>query len=75
VKQSVSIDRGSVRRIVRARYDVLDDLSLIRRDTGQTPCGAGNPAASPVSDQRGLVLVQIVTQRGGLTIEERIDKP
>ncbi|MET0842655.1 MAG: hypothetical protein ABWY23_02315 [Mycetocola sp.] len=71
VRQAVSIDRGSARRTVRARFDVLDDLSLIQRDQGETPC-AEQAASSPTSDQRGLVLVQVVTLRGGLTLEETV---
>ena len=69
VRQAVSIDRGSVRRTVRARYDVLDDLSLIRRESGEIPCAEAQIGSVP-ADQRGLVLVQVVTLRGGLTIEE-----
>ncbi len=71
VRQAVSIDAGAARRIVRARYDVLDDLSLIQRDRGQTPCAERSPGSPPV-EQRGLVLVQVVTLRGGLTIEETV---
>lgn len=69
VRQAVSIDRGSVRRTVRARYDVLDDYSLVDRGSGQDPCADRGPIAA-AKDQRGLVLVKVVTLRGGLMIEE-----
>ncbi|MBA2639332.1 MAG: hypothetical protein H0U77_04930 [Nocardioidaceae bacterium] len=69
VRQAVSIDRVSVRRTVRARYDALDDYSIVQRETGQAPCADRGPAPASM-DHRGLVLVQVVTLRGGLTIEE-----
>ncbi len=70
VRQAVSIDRGSARRTVQCRYDVLDDLSLVRHQNGQAPCAERPHGGSPASDRRGLVLVHVVTQRGRLTIEE-----
>jgi hypothetical protein len=71
VKQIVSIGEGSSRSTVRARYDVLDDLTLLAHETG-SPCCAehGDVKAALEADVRGLVLLHIATQNGQLRVEE-----
>lgn len=69
--QIVSIGEGGNRSTVRARYDVLDDLSLIRHEIGQLAC-ADCQDHKPViaSDVRGFVMVQVATRRGQLVVIE-----
>lgn len=71
VKQIVSIGEGESRTTVRARYDVLDDLTLLAHETGSLCCAEGEGArATLAADIRGLVLLHIATHNGNLLVEE-----
>jgi hypothetical protein len=71
VEQIVSIGEGGSRSTVRARYDVLDDLTLLVHETG-SPCCAEHEDMQVVleADIRGLVLLHIATHNGHLLVEE-----
>ncbi len=71
VKQIVSIGEGESRSTVRARYDVLDDLTLLAHETGSLCCAEGEEVQAPLeADIRGLVLLHIATHNGHLLVEE-----
>jgi len=71
VKQIVSIGEDGSRATVRARYDVLDDLTLLVHETG-SPCCAERANMRPrlEVDMRGLLLLHVATHRGYLVVEE-----
>jgi hypothetical protein len=71
VTQIVSIGEEGSRSTIRARYDVLDDLTLLVHETG-SPCCADRERLQPAleADIRGLVLLHIATHDGHLTVEE-----
>jgi hypothetical protein len=73
VKQIVSIGEGDSRSTVRARYDVLDDLTLLAHETGSLCCAERKDAhMKPAleADIRGLVLLHTATHNGLLRVEE-----
>ena len=71
VKQIVSIGDGESRKTVRARYDVLDDLTLLSHETGSACCEERKELAPALeADIRGLVLLHVATHNGHLTVEE-----
>jgi Peptidase M66 len=71
VEQIVSIGEGESRSTVRARYDVLDDLTLLAHERGSACCAAREDVQTPLEvDIRGLVLLHIATQNGQLLVEE-----
>lgn len=71
VEQIVSIGEGGSRSTVRARYDALDDLTLLAHQTG-SPCCAEHQdmQAALEADVRGLVVLHIATHNGHLLVEE-----
>ena len=65
VKQIVSIGDGGSRVTVRARYDVLDDLTLLAHETGSPCCSKRVTTKAAVeTDIRGLLLLHIATHNG-----------
>jgi hypothetical protein len=70
VKQVVSIGEGDSRTTVHARYDVLDDLTLLAHETGSACCGERATASALTSDLRGLLLLHLATHNGRLVVEE-----
>jgi hypothetical protein len=71
VKQIVSIGEGESRATVRARYDVLDDLTLLVHETGSLCCAErANMRPGLEVDMRGLLLLHVATHRGYLVVEE-----
>jgi hypothetical protein len=71
VEQIVSIGEGGSRSTVRARYDVLDDLTLLTHETGSPCCSEREQVQAALeADIRGLVLLHIATHNGHLTVEE-----
>ena len=70
VKQVVSIGEGDSRTTVHARYDVLDDLTLLVHETGSACCGERATASALTSDLRGQLLLHLATHNGRLVVEE-----
>ena len=71
VKQIVSIGEGGSRSTVRARYDVLDDLTLLAHESGSPSCGRHQDVPATLeADIRGLLLLHIATHNGNLVVEE-----
>jgi hypothetical protein len=71
VKQIVSIGEGGSRSTVRARYDVLDDLTLLAHETGSPCCSERQDMKAALeADIRGLVVLHIATHNGHLVVEE-----
>ncbi|MCB9422585.1 MAG: hypothetical protein H6667_22475 [Ardenticatenaceae bacterium] len=71
VKQIVSIGEGESRTTVRARYDVLDDLTLLAHETGSLCYTDGEDVQVGLAvDIRGLVLLHVATHNGNLLVEE-----
>ena len=71
VKQIVSIGEGESRSTVRARYDVLDDLTLLAHETGSPRCSERRDVKAALeADIRGLVILHVATHNGLLVVEE-----
>ena len=70
VRQIVSLGEGEARTTVWARYDVLDDLSLIVHATGSQCCGDQQSRSALEADIRGLTLLHVATHLGHLKVEE-----
>jgi hypothetical protein len=84
VEQEVSLGEGAGRRTVEATYDVLHDeseIAHVTRDCGSSgksddeledkgPGGGASQAAKNDPEQRGLILLRIVTDKGQLKLEE-----
>lgn len=84
VKQEVSLGEGTGRRTVEATYDVLHDeseISHVTRDCcssgksedelqGEGRGGGAAQAANNDPEQRGLILLRIVTDKGQLKLKE-----
>jgi hypothetical protein len=77
VEQVVSLGEGAGRRTVAATYDVLHDESEIAHVTRD--CGSSGKSDDELegkggdkndSEQRGLILLQIVTDKGQLKLKE-----
>lgn len=70
VKQVVSVGEGDSRTTIRARYDVLDDLTLLEHETGSACCGERETTMALTIDLRGLLLLHVATHNGRLVVEE-----
>jgi hypothetical protein len=71
VRQIVSIGEGSGRQTTHARYDVLDDLSIIARSAGSICCEGKNPQPElDERDMRGLIILQVTTNNYRLGVSE-----
>lgn len=84
VEQEVSLGEGAGRRTVEATYDVLHDESEIAHVTrdcgssgksndgleGKERGGGASQAAKNDPEQRGLILLRIVTDKGQLKLKE-----
>ena len=68
VEQIISLGEGDGRTTVRARYDVLDDLSLIGHESGSACCGESTTAVEV--DTRGFIGLGVATHRGNLAVEQ-----
>ena len=70
VRQAVSIGEGGGRRTVRARYDVLDDYTLLSHESGSPSCRSKEKPSALEADIRGLVILHVATHNGRLLVEE-----
>ena len=84
VEQTVSLGEGTARRTVEATYDVLHDeseIAHVTRDCGSSAQsqdeleseghgGEASPATKNDPEQRGLILLSIVTDKGQLKLKE-----
>jgi hypothetical protein len=79
VTQGVSLGEGDERRTVEATWDVLHDVPEIEHSTGDCQCGQtrdgkhtidSNPGDRNDCEQRGLILLRIVSDKGRLRLEE-----
>ncbi|HEX4961634.1 MAG TPA: hypothetical protein VF173_12395 [Thermoanaerobaculia bacterium] len=79
VTQEVSFGEGTTRGTVEATWDVLHDEPEIQHWTGDCNCGQPRGDRGKSSDQqeeendpeqRGLILLRVVTDRGRLKLEE-----
>ena len=85
MRQVVAIGEGQSRSIVRTRYDVLDDYTLLARERGTVCCvppqrerkrDRAAPLTAPGSatvsetDIRGLLILHIVSSDGRLDVQE-----
>jgi hypothetical protein len=79
VTQEVSFGEGDGRSTVEATWDVLHDEPEIEHSTGDCNCGQDREGKRASSDQqgeendpeqRGLILLRIVTDKGRLKLEE-----
>ena len=81
VRQVVAIGEGQGRSIVRARYDVLDDYTILAREHGTVSClpcesqssavgTSAIPTTASETDIRGLVLLHVASHDGRLAVQE-----
>lgn len=75
VRQVVAIGEGDSRTVVRARYDVLDDYTILTREHGTVSCVPSQKERHPHTagsdtDLRGLLVLHVVSSDGRLAVQE-----